>query len=273
MLKLLKIEWHKLLPSRSFRILIGIYVTVFSFFLIIVNLFFQKIEPLREAIQVNYNPMVFPDIWIITYWLAQPFTILPAIVVIALVSNEFQYRTGRQHVIDGLTRFEFVLAKFATVKFMALICTLLVFAIATIVGLTNKMGGSPTGFGESLVYMLAFFFRTLGLLTFAMFLAMWIKRTGVSILFFIVLHMGFVAMWLRFRVDESIGAIMPIGSMNRLIRNALMYINEDDVENVRNLKLTEVIMAGSFQEFLLVILYTAVFIGLSYFVIMRKDLK
>lgn len=273
MLKLLKIEWNKLLPSRSFRVLIAIYTAVFAFYLFIINMFYKQIEPFRETVQVNYNPMVFPDIWIITFWLAQPFILLAAIIVIALTVNEFNYRTARQHVIDGLTRGEFILAKFLTVILITTICTAVAFIIGTIVGLTNAQNATPTGFGESLTYMVAFWIRGLGLLTFAMFLATWIKRTGVSILFFIVLHMGFIALWLRFRVDEKLGALMPIGAMNRLIRNVFFFIDDDSVESVRSMQLTDVVISGNIQEMIIVLLYVAIFVGLSYFVIMRKDLK
>jgi ABC-type transport system involved in multi-copper enzyme maturation permease subunit len=273
MLKLLKIEWNKLLPSKSFRWLIAIYIVVFAIYLFIANTFYEKIEPLRETLQVTYNPMVFPDVWIISFWLAQPFILLAAIIVIALVVNEFNYRTARQHVIDGLTRWEFVLAKFFTVVLITVICTAIAFLLGTLVGLTNEQSNTPTGFGEVLAYMAAFFIRGLGLLTFAMFLGMWIKRTGVSILFFIVLHMGFVAMILRFRVEEKLGFIMPIGAMNRLIRNIFFFIDDENIETVRNLGLTEIIIAGSGGEMVLVLLYTAAFVGLSYLVIMRKDLK
>lgn len=271
LLKIIRIEWNKLLPSRSFRILIGIYAAVFSMFLLVVNFFFDEIDDLKELFQLDYNPMTFPDIWIITYWLAQPFTVLPAIIVVALVVNEFNYRTARQHVIDGLTRFEFILAKFVTVKFIALICTLVIFAIATFVGLLNAANPSPTTFGDAFVYMAAFFIRTLGLLSFAMFLAVWIKRTGVALLFFIVLHAGFIGMLLRFRIDKEFGNSMPIMAINRLIR--VMNVSSDNVENIRNLKLTQIILTGTLQEFLLVIVYIAAFFGLSYYAIRRKDLK
>lgn len=271
MLKLLRIEWNKLLPSRSFRILIGIYAGVFAMFLLVVNFFFDEIDDLKDLFQLDYNPMTFPDIWIITYWLAQPFTLLPAIMVIALVVNEFNYRTARQHVIDGLTRFEFVTAKFAMVKFTALICTAIIFLIATLVGLMNKQAITPTGFGESFVYMAAFFIRTLGLLSFAMFLAMWIKRTGVAILCFVVLHLGFIGTILKYRIDETLGKNMPIVAMNRLIR--IMSVDQDKVQNFRDLKLTEILLTGTTGEFVLVILYTAAFFGLSYLVISRNDMK
>jgi len=271
MLKLLRIEWNKLLPNRSFRVLLAIYTAVFTLFLLVVNFSFDKIGDLKELLQVDYNPMVFPDIWIITYYLAQSFTILPAIIVIALVVNEFTYRTARQHVIDGLTRFEFIVAKFGMVKFVTLICTIIVFLIATFVGLLNQQAVTPTGFAESFIYLAAFFFRTLGLLSFAMLLAVWIKRTGVAILVFIVLHTGLIAMFLKFRIDEAYGKYMPIGAINRLIR--VMKINDADVENFRELKLTEIILTGNLQEFLLVIGYTMMFFGLSYLAIKRKDLK
>lgn len=269
--KLIRIEWNKLIPSRAFKVLIGIYTAVFAMFLLVVNFFYDQIDDLKELFQFDYNPMTFPDIWVITYWFAQPFTILPAILVVALVVNEFNYRTARQHVIDGLTRFEFIIAKMTMVKFVALICTVIVFLIATIVGLMNSQTPSPTSMGDALIYMLAFYVRTVALLTFAMFMAIWIKRTGVALLFFIVLHAGFIGTIIKYRVDETLGNSMPIVAMNRMLR--LMSVDRDNVENFRDLQLTEIILAANIQQFILVIGYAAVFFGLSYLVIKRKDLK
>ena len=276
MLKLFKIEWAKLFPSRAFRVLIGIYTVVFGLFMIILNRIGENFEPVEELFQLDYNPFVFPDIWIITFWLARPFVILPAIVVIALTVNEFQFRTGRQHVIDGLSRWEFIMAKFGMVKFMAFICTAIVFIMATLVGLSNSGGSSPTGMGTTFIYLLAFYIRTLGLLTFAMFLAIWIKRTGVSILFFIVLHMGFIAMWLKFKLEGALGPFMPVGAMNRLVRVPFGDVNEEsigDMDSILDLKLTDIILSGSVQEMLMVVLYICIFLGLSYYVIKKKDMK
>jgi len=61
MLKLLRIEWNKLLPNRSFRVLLAIYTAVFTLFLLVVNFSFDKIGDLKELLQVDYNPMVFPE--------------------------------------------------------------------------------------------------------------------------------------------------------------------------------------------------------------------
>ena len=270
-MKLLRIEWNKLLPSRSFRVLIVIYTVVFATFLLIVNFFFEEIDDLRELANLDYNPLIFPDIWVITMWLAQTFTLLPAIIVITLVVNEFNYRTARQHVIDGLTRWEIVAAKFSTVVFMALICTGIIFAIGTVVGLMNSQHGSPTGYFESFVYIEAFFLRTLALLTFAMFLAFWIKRTGVAILLFIVLHLGFVGTIMKFKISENVGHHMPIVLINRLLH--VMKINDETVTNYKNLGLTDVIQTGTTGEFILAVVYIGMFVGLSYAVLVRKDLK
>lgn len=274
MLKLFKIEWSKLLQSRSFRVLLGIYVVVYTLFLLVLSSMFDRFssDVLQEVIQnIDYNPFAFPDIWILTAYFAQPFTLLAAIIVIVLVVNEFDFRTARQHIIDGLTRWEFVLGKFITVVTISVIVTVLIFLLGSFTGLMKDTGASPTGYGTSLSYFIAFFVRTVGLLTFAMFLAMWLKRTGVTILLFIVLHLGLFAAIVRNRLDASIGDALPMGTFNRLIR--LFRMDDSVIQNYETLKLTDMILIAPTGQFVVSIIYIAAFVGLSYLVIRRNDLK
>lgn len=274
MLKLFKIEWSKLLQSRSFRVLLGIYVIVYTLFLLVLSSMFDRFSSdiLQEvAKNIDYNPFTFPDIWILTAYLAQPFTLLAAIIVIVLVVNEFDFRTARQHIIDGLTRWEFVLGKFITVVTISVIVTVLIFLLGSFTGLFKDPSNSPTGYGISLSYFIAFFVRTVGLLTFAMFLAMWIKRTGVTILIFIVLHLGLFAAIVRNRLDESIGDALPMGTFNRLIR--LFRPDDTIIQNYEQLKLTDMILIAPTGQFVVSLIYIAAFVGLSYMVIRRNDLK
>lgn len=276
MLKLFKIEWSKLLQSRSFKVLLIIYLTTYSLFLLSMSSLHSKLfkSDLFDALSemVNYNPFAFPDIWIITTYLAQWFTVLVAIIVVSLVVNEFTFRTARQHIIDGLTRIEFVLGKFIMVVTMAIIVTILIFILGSFTGMVNKGGGvSSAGYGISLGYFFAFFIRTVGLLTFAMFMAMWIKRTGVTVLLFIVIHFGFIATIFRYRVGETLGDLLPMAAFNRLIRT--VGATDEVIENYDKMALTDYIFIAPFSSFVVAFLYIGLFVGLSYVVIKNNDLK
>src|SRR5699024_12856600 len=67
-----------------------------------------------------------------------------AIVIVSLISNEYNYRTLKQNLIDGLSKKEFVLSKFLTVLLFSGISTLFIFIVSLILGLSfsdyNEIG-------------------------------------------------------------------------------------------------------------------------------------
>lgn len=273
MLRLFKIEINKLIQSRAFRVMLGIYIAVFSLFMLLLTSSFRRFRTdiIEELMKFDYNPFSFPDIWILTIYFAQFFTLLVAIIIIVLVVNEFTYRTARQHIIDGLSRWEIVMGKFLTVITVSIMISVLVFLLGSFYGITNSGGNSPLSYSVSLGYFFAFFVRTLGLLTFAMFFAFWIKRTGITILLFIVLHLGWVAALVRNLVDETFGELLPIGAFNRLVRT--FKPDQSMIETYEQMKLTDMILIAPTGQFVVSALYIALFVGLSYFVLRKNEFK
>ena len=101
MLKLLRIEWNKLWPSKTFKVLISIYIGLFLLFLLIL-LKVRSLDEVNRLSESFYNPFQFPDAFIIISLFAHKFlSLLPAIIVIVLVCYEYTFKTARQHVIDG----------------------------------------------------------------------------------------------------------------------------------------------------------------------------
>ncbi len=273
MLRLFKIEINKLIQSRAFKVMLGLYMAIFTLFMFLLTGSFAKLrtEIIDALFKFDYNPFSFPDIWIITFYFAQYFTLLAAIIIIVIVVNEFDYRTARQHIIDGLSRWEIVLGKFIAVFTTALIITGLVFLLGTLYGISNSGGNSPTGYGTSLGYLFAFFIRTLGLLTFAMFFAFWIKKTGITIILFIVLHLGWIAAIFRNTGHEAFGEILPIGVFNRLIRT--FKPDQTLMQNYEQLTLTDIVLVAPTSQFVMAAIYIAIFVGLSYVVIRKNEFK
>jgi ABC-type transport system involved in multi-copper enzyme maturation permease subunit len=273
MLRLFKIEINKLIQSRAFKVMLGLYMGVFSLFMFLLTGTFTKLraEIIDALFKFDYNPFSFPDIWIITFYFAQYFTLLAAIIIVVIVVNEFDFRTARQHIIDGLSRWEIVFGKFIAVLTTAIIITVLVFLLGTLYGISNPVSNSPTGYATAIGYIFAFFIRTLGLLTFAMFFAFWIKRTGITIILFIVLHLGWIAAIIRRVGNEAIGEILPIGVFNRLLRT--FKPDESLIQNYEQLTLTDIFLIAPTSQFVMAAIYIAVFVGLSYVVIRKNEFK
>ncbi|MFK5098226.1 hypothetical protein, partial [Klebsiella pneumoniae] len=67
------------------------------------------------------NPFVFPEVWQTVAYFSSFFVLLPSILVIMLVTNEYTYKTHRQNIIDGWSRNEFLLSKLIDVAIISLV--------------------------------------------------------------------------------------------------------------------------------------------------------
>ncbi|MBK8090248.1 MAG: ABC transporter permease subunit [Chitinophagaceae bacterium] len=85
------------------------------------------------------NPFEFPEVFRTTAFASSLFVLIPAILVIMLITNEYTYKTNRQNVIDGWSRNEFLIAKFLNVVIISMI------VIALYVIVTLSIGFSTTG--------------------------------------------------------------------------------------------------------------------------------
>jgi ABC-type transport system involved in multi-copper enzyme maturation permease subunit len=111
---------------------------------------------------------------------AKWFMIFPAIVVIILVCNEFEYKTLRQGVINGLSRTEMLLSKLILVLFLSLGVALFEVLLILILGLLKS--SSPHGsMFDGVQYVLVYFIQVFCFLSFAGLVAFLLKRTGLAI--------------------------------------------------------------------------------------------
>lgn len=105
MLSLIKIEWLKIKKYPAFWWMLGIVALTYPG----VNLLFYNVyQQLTEkkdftstiAKQLFGNPFAFPETWHSVAFFSSCFVIVPAILVIMMITNEYQYKTHRQNVIN-----------------------------------------------------------------------------------------------------------------------------------------------------------------------------
>lgn len=122
MFRLLQIEWLKLRAYRPFWVLMVLFIVL----LFLTNFaashgFFIKTRMGQNAFHPDYN---FPLVWDhIGFWVRVLGGLLPVFIIISTTS-EFQYRTNRQNVIDGWSRWEFFHAKWLSCLVVAAAVTL-----------------------------------------------------------------------------------------------------------------------------------------------------
>jgi ABC-2 type transport system permease protein len=148
-----------------------------------------------------------------------------SILMIILTTNEYTYKTNRQNVIDGWSRLSFYHAKVLLVFIISAIATAYMFLLGFIFGAINS-GSVANVFSE--IHQVGYFFLlSLNYLGFALFLSIWIKRSGLAIGLFLLysfiienIAKSIINHW----VDLPLGNLMPLQTSDELLPFPLMQM-------------------------------------------------
>ena len=277
MWRLLQIEYIKLWNNRASRFLIVSYFVLLTSIALIAAIKFD-IGPVKFhlADQGIFN---FPYIWHFNTFVAALFKLFLAIVIVSMMSNEYSNKTIKQNLIDGLSKKEFILSKFLTVVAFALISTLFVFVVSMVLGLIYSDYNEVSIIFSDLEFVFAFFIKLVGFFSFCLFLGIFVKRSafalGFLILWFILEQMvfGFLG-WQLMSWDHArtIKGFFPLEAMARLIDEPFSRLGA--VKTVAD-QIGEKISLDyqvHWYEILIVIIWTAIFVYLSYALLKKRDL-
>ena len=181
---LLKIEWLKVKNYTAFKVIsiffaVGIFATNYIFYYFKKNVI-DKADP--TGFLSSGSPFAFPKVWLTVSYYSGCILILPSLLLLMLVTNEFTYRTSRQNIIDGLSRKQFIDVKLMSGTILALASTILVFITAVIFGFI--IGGDFSFVGiENLGY---FFLKAITYNFVAILVSVLVRRTGFAIAMFFI---------------------------------------------------------------------------------------
>ena len=182
MLQLLSVEWLKIKRYRTFWVLAGMFAVLLFLWNWcigsgIIHLGSSDINLLKSS-------YTFPAVWPgIGHW-TKVFSGLIALIIIILVTNEYQFRTNRQNVMDGWKRIQFFHAKWLLVFSLATVVTFYTFIMGLFFALYN--GSTITDAGEGIIKLLHVFILTVNYFGFALTLALFLKRSGMAIIIFLL---------------------------------------------------------------------------------------
>ena len=71
----------------------------------------------------------FPFIWHFNTYVASILKFFLAIVIVSMMANEYNYGTLKQNLIDGMSKKEMILSKFAMIVAFALASVVLIFVL------------------------------------------------------------------------------------------------------------------------------------------------
>jgi len=225
MLDLFKIEWLKIRTYRTFWVLFLAFIVFYPVAFYFTASKYMEATSANSGMQGNVmkammeGPFVFPKVWQAGAWMGGLFFVLIGMLFILLITNEVQYRTHRQNIIDGWSRMDFLKAKFSILLFFVVVSTLLVFLTSLATGLI--FSDSATNMFAGIYFIWYFALMALLYLMLAFLVGILIKRTGLAIIvYFAVVCMVDNVLWLVFTFNgRQIGYFMPLEAADSLIPN------------------------------------------------------
>ena len=277
MKRLLTIDLHKIFKNRASKIILLTYFVLLSLIALAaavkINIGINEFQLAREGI------FEFPYIWHFTTYSAAIFKLFIAIVVITMMTNEYNYGTLKQNLIDGLSKEEFILSKFLSLVLLAIVSTIFVFIFTLILGLIYSTDTSTAIIFTDLQYLVGYFFKLVGFFSMCLFLAVLVKKSAfaLGLLFVWNIFEGVLGLVLTFSVSEkmadSIISFFPLDAMSNLIKEPISRLTivkdvQESLNPIGDLKDYHVL----FSDIAIVSVWTVIFIIASLFLLKKRDL-
>ena len=278
MKRLIQIELIKLQNSKASKVLITIYFLLLTAISLIAAIKFD-IGPVKihVADQGIFN---FPLIWHFNTYIASIIKFFLLLVIVSMITNEYSNRTLKQNLIDGLSKKEFILSKFYLVFILAAISTVFVFFISLILGYFYSDYNELAIVFSDLEYLLAFFIKLVGFFSMGLFFGMLIKRSAFAVGALIIWNIieGLVSlllMWVFGYKSEMIPKFtqfLPLESMSNLIENPFGRLKAIKTVASQVGESLAYDYAVHWYEIAIVLVWSVIFMFLSYKLLLRRDL-
>ena len=221
MIRLLKIEWLKLLYYKTFWILSVLYIgSIYGLNFIVYknmqNIYTKQQTKGMANVIMGKMPYAFPTTWQMTSFVSSFLLVMPALFIIISITNEYSFKTHRQNVIDGISRTQFISVKFLLVIFVAILSSIAVFITAWSFGVQE---GSSSFSLSNLHYLGYYFLHAVVYGLVAVLFSILFKRSGITTGVFILYALIFenVMAALLNKYADNIGRYLPIESSDMLI--------------------------------------------------------
>ena len=276
MVKLLKIELKKILTYKVFWILMGLYFLFLILGILMagftINSWIDNINKHSPIPFPHTTIYLFPDVWQnITFFASIRYIlILPATVIIILITNEFTNKTIRQNIVIGMSRQEFLLSKLQLIFITSLVITFILVLGTFILGIVNTDSPDMTMMLKKISFAGGFFIQVFSFLIFAFFLGFLLRNTGLSIAIF-TLYTLIIEPVLYFILKipklqpNNISQFLPVNSVIRVAEYPYFQI----LKKLMGLNVQEHL---SLLDCAVPLIYSMVMIGIVYWVLSKKDL-
>jgi len=130
---------------------------------------------------------MFPNVWPLFSWYASWFNLLfLGIIIIILTGNEFNFKTSRLLITNGLSRNEFLLGKGILILLISAWGLILVFLAGSITGFIFTKDLSLHIFFENTYILLIYFFQAIAYMCLALLFSNIFKSNALSIMMYLL---------------------------------------------------------------------------------------
>ncbi len=268
---LLRIEWLKIKKYPAFWWMLGIVALTYPGVNLLFYSFYTSLTTRKDftstvAKSLFGNPFAFPETWHSVAFFSSVFVIVPAILVIMIITNEYVYKTHRQNIIDGWSRDQFVTSKILDVFIISIVATIMYIATATGYGLT-VIDNNKSSWSEEIRYLPLFFLQTFAQLTIAFLLGFLIKRAfialGAFLFYFLIVENTIIGFAKKFNIRGS--RFLPLEISDRIIPGPKFFSRFDEGGYARSLSLIN-------EHIVYTIVLTAAIWWLCFIVYRKRDL-
>ncbi len=263
MLRLLKIELRKILPYKPLWILFGVQLALF----VPTTLFMEKLANMflggvaGSGGEENMKAIIFtyPNIWNNLAYAGSWYVVFVAILIVTLVTNEFQFRTLRQNVIDGYSKLEVLIGKQIIIVLITLASTLFIFIYGLIMG--EQIEGAEVSIFEGVEHLAMYALTIFTYLNFAYLIASFTRSAGLGIIFIFIYR---IVEWIaQACISKDYAPYLPANAISIVIPNPV----EVQSQMAMGIEVTYPI-----ANVFVCVGYAALFIGLNYLLLQRGKL-
>lgn len=229
MLHLLILEWKKLTSNRTFIVMTILYM-VFLPVVFLLGKFFPDFSNggsqsglSAAALSVaTEDPYMFPHIWKALSYLGSWFNYyFLGIIGILIITNEYDYKTLRQSIINGLTRTEYFTGKVLIVFALGLAFSIYYMLVGLTIGFFNTDTIFMSKVMQNANIIPLYALQIIGYMSLAVFFGWLFRRFALSLIFYmfypiletIVLN----SLLFYFKLTYKGVMYMPISAMKNLV--------------------------------------------------------
>ncbi len=268
MLRLIKLEWSKFRKNTVIQLLI-----LFFFLFFPACLYFGSLIPDLPSFLPNKDSFFqFPSIWeYLGYagnWIVFFFL---GVAMIYFVTIEVSNKTMRQSIINGLTRNEFFISKIISLTILSVVATIYYGMLGLLIGLLKSESFSLALAFDNDWALSRFFLMSFAYLNFALFLAYLFRKSGIAVFFYlsyVIIIEPLIRLYFVEQIEKAaFTRYFPMNAAEDLMPLPVLRYASAVPTNIDFAFLLEYKEAA-----LLTIAYTLIFLCLSYFLFIKRDI-